>query len=79
MPDVTALEKMRKQEGMGVQVKYIMPGKQQQKSRVKQKFATLFDRVHAMLNNGKFSSFLRNRLWAEAANMSLFLTTNCSL
>ena len=49
-----------KQERLCVQFKHTMSGTPQQNSRVKGKFATLFNRVHEMLHCGKFSSFLRN-------------------
>ena len=53
---------------MGIQFKYTAPGNPQQNGHVEQTFSTLFDRVHIMLNGRQFSSFLRNGLWAEAAN-----------
>ena len=43
---------------------------------VEQKFSTDSNRVHAMLNSGKFSAFLRNGLWAEAANTATLPENN---
>ena len=62
-----------KHEGMGVQFENTTSGTLQHNGRVKQIFTTLFNRVCAMLNGGKFSSFLRNGLWAEAANIVTLL------
>ena len=56
------------QEGLGIDFEYTAPGTPQQNGRVKHKFASLFNRVHAMLNGGKFTAHLQNGLWAEAAN-----------
>ena len=69
-------ERSCRQEGMGIQFKYTMPGAPQQNGLVGRKFATLFDRLCAMLDNGKFSSFLRNGLCAEAANLSTLFESN---
>ena len=62
-----------KQERMGVQFEYTIPGTPQQNGQGEQKFATLFNRICEMLNSGKFSSVLRNSLWAKAANATIFL------
>ena len=40
------------------------------------KFANPFNRVCTMLNNGKFSPFLRNGLWAQATNTATLLENN---
>ena len=48
----------------------------QQKRCIKHKFATLFNQIHAMLNNGKFTAFLLSGLWAEAAKTSMLLENN---
>ena len=40
------------------------------------KIPPLFNRVHAMLISKKFSSFLRNSSWAEAANTATLLKIN---
>ena len=61
-----------KQEGMGVKFQYTAPGIPQQNDQIKWKFATLFNRVHAISIMGNFV-FLRNSLWAEAANTATFL------
>ena len=58
---------------MGIKFSYTAPGTPQQNDHVEQNFTTLFNRVHVMLNGGKISSFLRNRLWAEAANTIILL------
>ncbi len=68
-----SLEKACKQEGLGVFFEYTAPGTPQQNGRVERKFATLYNRVRAMLNGGKFSSSLRNQLWAEAAQTATVL------
>ena len=45
------------QEGMDVKFQYTFLGTQQQNGRVEWKFATLFNRVHAMLNSEIFFVF----------------------
>ena len=50
-----------RQEKMGIQFKYIMPGTTKN-GRVEKKFATLYNRVCATLNSSKFSPFSRNGL-----------------
>ena len=55
------------QEWLGIEFEYTAPGTPQQNGHVEWKFATFFKRVHAMLNGGKFSSYLWSGLWAEAA------------
>ena len=55
---------------------YTMPDIPQQNGRVKRKFTILFNRVQAMLNGGKFSSILRDSLWAETANMATLFENN---
>ena len=62
------LERTCKQEGTGNEFEYTSPDTPQQNSPIQQNFANLFNRAHVMVNNGKFPLFLRNRLWAEAAN-----------
>ena len=61
------------QEGLGINFEYTAPGTSQQNGRVEWKFATLFNPVHAMLNSGKFTSYLHSSLLAEAANTATFL------
>ena len=48
----------------------------QENGCVKRKFATLFNWVHAMLNDGKFNAYLQNGLWAKAANTAMLLENN---
>ena len=68
-----AFERTCNQEGLGIDFEYIAPGTPQQNGRVKGKFATLLNRVHAMLNGRKFTPYLRGGLWAEAANTATYL------
>ena len=62
------LEKMR------MKLKYTTLGTPQQNDQVKQKFATLFNWVHAMFNGRKFTTFFRNDLWAKASTQPCFST-----
>ena len=57
-----------KQEGLGINVEYTAPDMPQ-----KCNFATLFNLVCAMINGGKFTTFLQSSLWAEAANTAMLL------
>ena len=61
---------------MGMEFKFTIPGILQQNDRVKWKFATLLNQVCATLNGRKFTAFLRNGSWAEAANAAMLLENN---
>eukprot|EP00984_Skeletonema_dohrnii_P022875 scaffold11976_cov67-Skeletonema_dohrnii-CCMP3373.AAC.1 len=67
------LEELCKQEGLGITFEYTAPGTPQQNGRVERKFATLYGRIRAMLNDSGTEQPLRNKLWAEAANTSTIL------
>ena len=71
-----AFERTCKKERLGIDFEYTTPDTPQQNGYVKQKFATLFNRVHAMLNGGKFTTYLWSGLWAEAANTAMLLENN---
>ena len=60
----------------GKKYQFTTLGTPQQQSCVEQKFATLFNPVHAMLNGGKFTAFLRNSSWTEATNTAMLLESN---
>ena len=62
-----------KQEGMGMEFKYIAPGAPQQYGHVELKFATLFNQVHAMLSSKKFSAFLKTAYGPKPSTPPLFL------
>ena len=68
-----AFKKACNQDGLGIKFEYTAPGTPQQNGRIECKFATLFNRVCAMLNSGKFTLYLHSSLWAEAANTATFL------
>ena len=71
-----AFEKAYKEEGLGVDFKYTAPGTPQQNGCIEEKFSTLFNQVHAMLNGGKFNAYLQNDLWAKAVITTMFLKNN---
>ena len=48
----------------------------QQNDHVEWKFITLFNKLCALLNNGKFSTFLRSGSWARAVNTANLLENN---
>ena len=56
-----------------MELEHIAPLTPQHDSLVKQKFATLSNWVHTMLNDGKFSAILQNGLWANAVNTTMLL------
>ncbi len=68
-----ALEMACKQEGLGIKFEYTAPGTPQQNGRVERKFATMYGKVRAMLNDAKLTAALRKKLWAKAANTSTIL------
>ena len=53
-----AFKRTCKQEGLGIDFKYTAPATPQQNGCIKHKFATLFNQVCTMLNNGKFPAYL---------------------
>jgi hypothetical protein len=61
------LEAACKKEGLGIQFEFTAPGTPQQNGKVERKFATLYARVRAMLNQAGVTETLRHGLWAEAA------------
>ena len=71
-----ALKKTFKQDGMGMEIKFTAPDTPQQKGQVEQEFATLFNLLCAMLNGGKFTTFLKNGLSPKAANTTMLLKNN---
>ena len=71
-----AFEESCKQERLDVDFEYTAPGMPQQNGCVQQIFVTLFIRVCAILNSGKFISNLQNSLWADAMNTAMLLKNN---
>ena len=71
-----SLQKNCKQEGLGSDYEYTAPGMPQKNGCMERKFASFFNWVHAMLNGGKFTAYLWNGLWAEAANTAMILENN---
>ena len=61
---------------MGKEFEYTGPDTPQQNGHVEQKFINLLKSVHIMLNDGKFSAFLRNGLSTEVDNMTALLEVN---
>ena len=59
-----------------VQVCYLFQPGTCHDGHIKHKFATFFYQVCAMLNGGKFASYLQSDLWAEAANTAMILENN---
>ena len=71
-----AFEKACKQKGLGMDFEYTAPGMPLQNGCIECKFATLFNKLCAMLHGGKFDPFLQNGLWAEAANIAMLPKNN---
>ena len=71
-----AFKRTCKQERLGIDFEYTATGTSQQYGHVECKVATLFDWVGAMLNDGKFTTYLQSGLWAEAANTAMLLENN---
>ena len=63
-----ALEKLCKQEGLGIKFEYTAPGTPQQNGRVERKFQTLYRRLRSSLFGSGIKGAFKKRLWAEAAN-----------
>ena len=62
-----------KHEWMKIEFEYTARDTPQQNGHVEWKVATLFNKVLAMLNSGKFSAFLNHGLWAEVTNTATLL------
>jgi hypothetical protein len=54
-------------EGYKIKFELTPPGNPQYNGEVERKFATLYARVRAMINDAGFNNVLRGGLWAEAA------------
>ncbi|MCP4746065.1 MAG: transposase family protein, partial [Desulfobacteraceae bacterium] len=63
-----ALEKLYKQEGLGIKFEYTVPGTPQQNGRVERKFQTLYGRLRSSLLSSGIKGAFKKRPWAEAAN-----------
>ena len=61
---------------MGIHFKYTVPFTPQQNSCVEEKFMNPFNGMHVMLRRGKFTSFWRKGLKAEATNTAILLENN---
>ena len=61
------------EQGLGTKFEYTAVGTPQQNGRVERKFATLYGRVRSMMIEAGIKEKLRQKLWAEAANMSVDL------
>ena len=61
------------EQGMGIKFEYTAVGTPQQNGRVERKFATLYGRICSMVIDAGIKEHLRQKLWAEAANMCVDL------
>ena len=61
------------EQRMGIKFEYTAVGTPQHNGRVERKFATLYGRIRSMMNNAGIKENLRQKLWAEAANMCVNL------
>ena len=55
-----------------MEFEYTAPGTPQQNGLVEEEFVTLFNPIHAMLNGGKFTAFLRNGYGPKPPTLLLF-------
>ena len=61
---------------MCIKFEYETPGMPQEHGRVQCKFALLYNKECDMLNGDRFSCFIGDGLWTEAANIAMQLETN---
>jgi hypothetical protein len=61
------LQKLFEKEGYKIKFELTPPGNPQYNGKVERKFAILYARVRAMMNDAGFNNTLRRGLWAEAA------------
>ena len=71
-----SFERICNQEALGIDFECTVTGMLQQNGCIEWKFTTLFNRVCAMLNGGKCTTYLWSSLWAEAANTAMLLENN---
>ena len=64
------LEERIDEENLGPTMEYTATGTPQQNGRAERGFATLYGRVRAMFNEAGIDGDIKNKLWAEAANMA---------
>ena len=64
------MEEMCIDQDLGVRFEYTAVGTPQQNGRVERKFATLYGRIRSMMIDAGIEEELRQKLWAEAANMA---------
>jgi hypothetical protein len=55
---------------ININFEFIAPHSPQQNGKIEQKFATLWGKARSMLNAAKFTETLRNKLWAQCANLA---------
>ena len=60
-------EKDATKDNLGLKFEYTAVNTPQQNGRIERKFASLYGRVRAMLNNARVTSYMRAKLWAECA------------
>ncbi|MCP4746673.1 MAG: transposase family protein, partial [Desulfobacteraceae bacterium] len=65
-----ALEKLCKQEGLGIKFKYTAPGTPQQNGQVERKFQTLYGRLRLSLLGSGVKGAFKKRLWAGGSQYS---------
>jgi hypothetical protein len=52
---------------LGCQFEFTAPDSPQKNGKVESKFATVYDRIRAMLNEAEFNWSLRHAMWAYAS------------
>jgi hypothetical protein len=68
--NLTLQEELQADEHINVQFEFTAPHTPQKNGKVERKFATLWGKVRAMLNAAKLPWNIRNRLWAQCANLA---------
>ena len=68
------LEEICYKLGLGTKFEYTIVVTLQQNGRIERKFITLYGRVRSMMIDAGIKEDLRQKLWAEAANMCVDLT-----
>jgi len=68
-----SLKQQCDQEGLGVNFEFTARATPQHNGRIERMFQTLCGRVKSMLNQAGLPSCIRQGVWAEAANMAVFM------
>jgi hypothetical protein len=66
----TLQKEVQQYKELNIKFEFTAPDTPQQNGKIERKFTTLWGKVRTMLNSAKLPWDLRNKLWAQCANLS---------